>query len=85
MSIFSELIQQVEQKAQPDDSWGCYAIFLRYLDEACQRNLARGGADMDDSDAIFTVEMGHMAQMVATLFAGEGFEEFESYLVTATT
>ena len=85
MSIFSELLRQVDQRAEPKNSWEGYATVLRYLDGACQRNLARGPLDLHDIDAVFTVEMGYMAQLVATLFVGEGFEEFESYLLTATT
>ncbi len=79
-----DILELVEQKAEPLNSWDAYAILLRYLNEAYHRVLLRGLSN-SDIDAALTVELEHVAVMVASIFLVEGFEELESYLLTAST
>jgi len=73
-----ELLQMIEARAEPKNSWEDYAAVLHYIEAAIQR--VPTDLDAINIDQLFMEEIHYLAVMLNDLFAEEGFEELTSYL-----
>lgn len=76
--IAPELLQVIEARAEPKNSWEGYAAILHYLQAAIRRIPT--SLDAIDIDQLFMEEIHYLAVLLNDLFAGEGFDELASYL-----
>lgn len=73
-----ELLQAIEARSEPKNSWEGYAAVLHYIEAAVQR--APMNLDAIDIDRLFVAEIHYLAVLLNDLFAEEGFDELTSYL-----
>lgn len=78
-----ELLQVIEARAEPKNSWEGYAAILHYLQAATQRVPTM--LDVIDIDQLFMAEIHYLAVLLNDLFAEEGFDELASYLYHPTS
>ena len=79
-AISAELLQAIDAKAEPKNSWEGYAAILRHLQGAIQRVPTQAALENSDIDRIFSIELHYIAALVSDIFSGEGIGELESYL-----
>jgi hypothetical protein len=79
-TISAELLQTIEARAEPKNSWEGYATVLRYLQNAVLRVPTQAMIEQSDIDRIFSIELHYIAALVSDIFSGEGMDELESYL-----
>ena len=85
--ISSELLEKLQQKSDADGSsgnaWACYAILLRYMNEAIRRTPSPEALDAcsdDDIDLILGAELEHLASTVVEIFPVRGPDELFYYM-----
>jgi hypothetical protein len=78
--ISPELLQALNERAEPKNSWEGYSSILQYLQGAAQRVPTQEDLESIDIDHYFSIELHYIAALVHGIFTEEGFEELESYL-----
>lgn len=86
-NISPALLEKLAQKSAMDgssgNSWDCYAVILRYIDEALQRvplPEALDACNSDDIDLILGSELEYLASAVVEIFPVRGPDELFYYL-----